>query len=303
MQPLGEHLAGDRERQHRADQVRAAALVLLRHLRRVPVLLVAADRLVLDGVVGGERRVAQRGERRQRADQRDRELAPDGRRRRGGAAGSSRRRWRARRRSRAGPRTAAAPSAAAAGRAAATAIASASRSGPRTSGVGARRPRARLGFGPEATSIEPSAARAATAHEVGPWISRPLRSAIPPRRRRSGSAGPEPFGRGAVGARLAHLAPEHPPAEVGVEVRRQLDVGDRGALVGAVDERRGLEQPELALRAEAVDGRGVERLAKPVAVAEARPSRSGPGSPRGRARRATRRSRRRAASRSASCCR
>ena len=79
-------LAGDREGEHRPDQVRAAAPVLLRHLVRIAPLLVAADRLVLDRVVGGEARVAQRRQRRQGAEQRDRELAADGRAARAAAA-------------------------------------------------------------------------------------------------------------------------------------------------------------------------------------------------------------------------
>src|SRR5690242_8150916 len=61
---------------------------------------------------------------------------------------------------------------------------------------------------------------------------------------------------------------EHPLDRVAVEARGELDVGDGRTLVGAVHERRRLEQRELALRAEAVDGRRVERLAEPVTVAE-----------------------------------
>ena len=69
-----------------------------------------------------------------------------------------------------------------------TAKASASRSGPRIIGTLANRLPPKSGFGPEATSIVPSAARAAAPHEVGPWISRPLRRAIPPSRSFSGRA-------------------------------------------------------------------------------------------------------------------
>jgi hypothetical protein len=59
--------------------------------------------------------------------------------------------------------------------------ASARRSGPEQrhpdgEGGGERRLR------PEATWISPASSRAAAAQEVGPWISSPLRSAIPPRR-------------------------------------------------------------------------------------------------------------------------
>ena len=152
----------------------------------VAVLLVAADRLVLDPVVGGERWIPQA--RRAPAAPRSAAIASS----RPTVAGP-------RRRSRFEPTTLAAATAITDGSSngsraersrsrasGSTAIASARRSGPRTSGVEASRPRARVGFGPEATSIEPSPARAATAHEVGPWISRPLRSAIPPRRKRSG---------------------------------------------------------------------------------------------------------------------
>ena len=67
------------------------------------------------------------------------------------------------------------------------------RSGPRRIGTLAKRLPPKSGLAPEATSISPLDARAATAHEVGPWISRPLRSAIPPRRRTSRSLGPPPL--------------------------------------------------------------------------------------------------------------
>ena len=68
-----------------------------------------------------------------------------------------------------------------------TAIASASFSGPRTSGALAASSGAIRGFGSEATAISPSGPRTAAAQWVGPWISSPLRSAIPPRRKVSRS--------------------------------------------------------------------------------------------------------------------
>src|SRR4029078_2485118 len=123
------------------------------------------------------------------------------------------------------------------------AIASASRSGPRARGVEASRPRASAGFGPDATWIEPSEARAATAHEVGPWIRSPLRMAMPPSRRRSGSSGAGSVALAAGAALTPGLASlQHPLAEVGVEARRQAEVGDRRPLVGAVDEGRRAEE-------------------------------------------------------------
>ena len=60
-QPVEHQLAGGGEDQHRRHQVRAAALVLLgRAGRVVRARLVGADRLVLDPVVGGEVAVAER---------------------------------------------------------------------------------------------------------------------------------------------------------------------------------------------------------------------------------------------------
>ena len=54
------HVAERGRRQHRRDQVRAAAVVLLGRVGRLAVLLVGGDRLVLDAVVGrpGRRRAA-----------------------------------------------------------------------------------------------------------------------------------------------------------------------------------------------------------------------------------------------------
>ena len=67
---------------------------------------------------------------------------------------------------------------------------SARRSGPRRTGIEEAGP-GKVGLRPEATRIVPSGARAAAAHEVGPWTSRPFFSAIPPRR--SGGSGWAPF--------------------------------------------------------------------------------------------------------------
>ena len=63
---------------------------------------------------------------------------------------------------------------------------------------------------------------------------------------------------------------QHPPCQPCVEVCRKLDVGDRRALVGAVDEGRRGQHVELALRVKSVDDGRVERLAPPVRVGEAR---------------------------------
>ncbi len=64
-----------------------------------------------------------------------------------------------------------------------TAIASASFSGPRSPGIAAASPGASSGLRSEATSMLPvRGPRTAAAQCVGPWISSPLRSAIPPSR-------------------------------------------------------------------------------------------------------------------------
>ncbi len=67
----------DRAEQHRRDEVRAAALVLLGRGRRVDVALVARDGLVLGAVVAHELAVAQRHERRDDADHGRRDLAAE----------------------------------------------------------------------------------------------------------------------------------------------------------------------------------------------------------------------------------
>ena len=208
-------------------------------------LLVAADRLVLDarGRRRGRGRAARRAPAAPRA-RRSRARAPTV----AGAAAAQQARaddaGERRRRSRAGSSNGSRAERSRSRASGSTAIASARRSGPRTSGVVARRPRARLGFGPEATSIEPSGARAAAAHEVGPWISRPLRSAIPPSAGSGGSAG-------AVRARSS--------AAPACRRRRRRSPRARRRRPRRARRRRGsaarLEQAELALRAEAVDGR------------------------------------------------
>ena len=118
--------------------------------------------------------------------------------------------------------------------------------------------------------MRPSRARAATAHDVGAVDQQAVAKRHPAEAQALAPRG----GPGQPWARREAPLPESliraPPGEVGVEARGELDVGDRGALVGAVDERRRLEQRQLALRAEAVDGGRAERLAEPVAVAEAR---------------------------------
>ena len=67
-----------------------------------------------------------------------------------------------------------------------TAIASASLSGPRSPGRRAASFGASSGLRAEATSISPSRLRTAAAQWVGPWISSPLRRAMPPSRSFSG---------------------------------------------------------------------------------------------------------------------
>ena len=121
---------------------------------------------------------------------------------------------------------------------------------------------ARLGLGAEATSIAPSAFRAATARtsarESTGHREGPSRGAV---------AG------GAARGRRRFRSWSTRSAMIGQEPRGELDVGGGGALIGAVDERSGLELPDLALGIEAVHGRGVERLAEPW-LSESRTSRS-----------------------------
>ena len=61
-----------------------------------------------------------------------------------------------------------------------TANASASRSGPRTNGVVT--PGAKRRFTPDAERIDPSGARTAAPHAVGPCTRTPFESAMPPSR-------------------------------------------------------------------------------------------------------------------------
>ena len=75
--------------EHRRDQVRAAAVVLLVGVGGVVAVLVAGDRLVLHAVVGGEVAAAQRQQRRRQAHQRHGGLAAGRARARGARAGGA----------------------------------------------------------------------------------------------------------------------------------------------------------------------------------------------------------------------
>ena len=132
--------AGQVGGQQRRHQVRAAAVVLLGRVARVAgALLVGADRLVLDAVVGGEVAAAQGDERRRERERGQRRLAAERRAcagaapRRPSAAARHRaeRRWR--------PGRAGAPRGSARLTSGMTAIASPRRTTPRTPGDRARR--------------------------------------------------------------------------------------------------------------------------------------------------------------------
>ena len=157
-QALDDELAGDREDEQRGDQMRAAALVLLGTSDRIGLpLLVGADRLVLDAVVGGEVGSAQGHGGRQQAERRGEALA---RRRRlraaaqqaagGGRGDGGEQDARVLERQ---PRLGQLAGA----RAGSTAKASASFSGPRSSGSAAGPRREASASAPEATLIAPSA--------------------------------------------------------------------------------------------------------------------------------------------------
>ena len=196
-QALDDQLAGDREDQQRHDQVGAAALVLLGGVRRVEAAaLVGADRLVLDAVVGGEVGSRQRrrapGARPARRSRVSRAAVAGAR-----AGGCSAARDAAvasatpsTRGSSIGSRAAGRPRRAIG----ITAKASASRSGPRRSGASSRAGPARR---PASAPRRPRCGRRACVprppRRRGPWISRPLRSAIPPSRSFSGAAGALPL--------------------------------------------------------------------------------------------------------------
>src|SRR5215211_4070351 len=135
-----------------------------------------------------------------------------------------------------------------------TAIASARRITPRAPGIAVTRPFVR-GLRPDATPIDPSAARTAAAQWVGPCTSRPLRRAMPPRRRVSGGCSTDLL-RGVV-----------------EEVRGRPEIGDRDPLVGGVDQRRGLVERHLAVREEAIGDEVRERIAERPRVREAREDR------------------------------
>ena len=190
-QPLEQHGAAGREQHHRGDEVRAAAVVLLGDAGRVlDPLLVGGDRLVLDPVVGGQVAIGEGDHR--RAPRRSPAPAPRAAPRRGGAcaAASSPPGWRRSPPRPAGPRREAAPTGSRRRTRGSTAIASASFSGPRSPGSRAASFGASSGLRSEATSISPDGSRTAAAQWVGPWIRRPLRSAIPPSRSFSSAIDP-----------------------------------------------------------------------------------------------------------------
>ena len=112
-------------------------------------------------------------------------------------------------------------------------------------------PRTR-GLGPEATAIAPSAARTAAAQCVGPWTSRPLRSAMPPRRSFSGSQSSEQLPRTSRKKRAANPR------------SRTSD-----ALVGECTSGAGLVERHLAPREEAVGDALGEGGAERARVGEA----------------------------------
>ena len=229
--------AGGGEQHHRHDQVGAAAVVLFGHAGDVgDPLLVGGDRLVLDAVVGGEVAVHQGDQRRHRADRLHQPLAQ-----RAGAQGAAQQPGqppasRRPRRAPAGPRTAAAPTAAAAAPAAAP-------PSPRpVSPARAARARGRPGPAP-APACAPRRprsgrrrSRTAAAQWVGPWISSPLRSAIPPSRSGSRfSFSPVPFslipetirGAGVPSAELLRFVTQRV-----TNLNRSSGVGRRGTLRG-----------------------------------------------------------------------
>src|SRR4051812_8275325 len=136
-----------------------------------------------------------------------------------------------------------------------TAIASPRRTTPRTpASFSTARTR---GLRPEAVAIVPSCRRTAAAQCVGPWTSRPLRSAMPPRRSFS-----------ATEQVLAHVAEER---------RREAEVAHVDALVGRVDERPRLVEAHVTVREEAVGDAVGERVAERPRVGESRQDRGKDG--------------------------
>ena len=99
-----------------------------------------------------------------------------------------------------------------------TAKASAILSGPLRIGTLPKRVPPKSGFGPDATSISPASVRAAAAHDVGPWISRPLRSAMPPSRSFS-STGPLPLADAPFVEMSTPSRESLPPLRVGPDMR------------------------------------------------------------------------------------
>src|SRR3954469_2122004 len=106
------------------------------------------------------------------------------------------------------------------------------------------------GLGPLATLTDPSLARTAADQCEGPWTSRPLRIAMPPRRSLSSGTGKEP------------------PGEVVEEGGGEAEVAHVDALVLGVHERPGLVQGLMALGEEAVGHALRERRAEPAGVRE-----------------------------------
>src|SRR6188768_4028575 len=129
---------------------------------------------------------------------------------------------------------------------------SAMRAGPRSSGLVTSAARKRLYSA--STFNSPSAVRTAQAHECGPCTSTPLTSAIPPRRILS-----------SIAESLASA--RHLDGGVTEAVDPELEVVDRDALVGGVDQPRGQLRVHRLHREEAVRD-GAERVAYPVAVRE-----------------------------------
>ena len=176
--PGGQDVAGRGGDDQRPDQVRAAALVLLRALLAV---LVGADRDVLGSVIRGELAAAEREEGRGERQHPRGELAGDGAEP-GRLSHEPERRRRSRASRRAPPGRSNGSRASGSLRRSSGIIAndSASRSGPRRNGVWT--PGANRRLRADATLISPDGVRIAHAHAVGPCTSTPFESAIPPRR-------------------------------------------------------------------------------------------------------------------------
>ena len=175
----GEDVAGRGRDEQRPDQVRAAALVLLRALLAV---LVRPDRDVLGAVVGGELAAAQREQRRRERERAGDELA------RGRARGRSERRttWTVTALASVAASTRGPLERQARLRQAPAQLGEERRTTRRAAaaraGTGSSRRGAKSRLRPDATLTSPSSLRTAHAHAVGPCTSTPFASAIPPRR-------------------------------------------------------------------------------------------------------------------------